>query len=65
MPLPKVRARRVLRSQSSPTTTRSLSVRRLVSGVCPSRMAAFLDQAGGLWMSGALNGKVGGASLPK
>jgi NAD(P)H dehydrogenase (quinone) len=24
-------------------------------------MAAFLDQAGGLWMSGALNGKVGGA----
>jgi NAD(P)H dehydrogenase (quinone) len=26
-----------------------------------SQMAAFLDQAGGLWMSGALNGKVGGA----
>ena len=24
-------------------------------------MAAFLDQAGGLWASGALNGKVGGA----
>jgi NAD(P)H dehydrogenase (quinone) len=27
----------------------------------PSQMAAFLDQAGGLWASGALNGKVGGA----
>jgi NAD(P)H dehydrogenase (quinone) len=26
-----------------------------------SQMANFLDQAGGLWMSGALNGKVGGA----
>jgi len=26
-----------------------------------SQMAAFLDQAGGLWMKGALNGKVGGA----
>ena len=26
-----------------------------------SQMAHFLDQAGGLWMSGALNGKVGGA----
>jgi len=26
-----------------------------------SQMAAFLDQAGGLWMRGALNGKVGGA----
>jgi len=26
-----------------------------------SQMASFLDQAGGLWMSGALNGKVGGA----
>jgi NAD(P)H dehydrogenase (quinone) len=24
-------------------------------------MASFLDQAGGLWASGALNGKVGGA----
>jgi len=24
-------------------------------------MASFLDQAGGLWMSGALNGKVGAA----
>ena len=24
-------------------------------------MASFLDQAGGLWMRGALNGKVGGA----
>ena len=24
-------------------------------------MAAFLDQAGGLWMRGALHGKVGGA----
>jgi NAD(P)H dehydrogenase (quinone) len=35
---------------------------------CPTRfgrmcaqMATFLDQAGGLWMRGALNGKVGGA----
>jgi NAD(P)H dehydrogenase (quinone) len=27
----------------------------------PSQMAAFLDQAGGLWARGALNGKVGGA----
>ena len=26
-----------------------------------SQMATFLDQAGGLWMRGALNGKVGGA----
>jgi NAD(P)H dehydrogenase (quinone) len=26
-----------------------------------SQMAQFLDQAGGLWMRGALNGKVGGA----
>jgi len=26
-----------------------------------SQMAHFLDQAGGLWMKGALNGKVGGA----
>ena len=30
-------------------------------GRMPAQMAAFLDQAGGLWMSGALNGKVGGA----
>jgi NAD(P)H dehydrogenase (quinone) len=30
-------------------------------GRMPSQMASFLDQAGGLWMSGALNGKVGGA----
>jgi NAD(P)H dehydrogenase (quinone) len=30
-------------------------------GRITSQMAAFLDQAGGLWMSGALNGKVGGA----
>ncbi|HEX7749265.1 MAG TPA: NAD(P)H:quinone oxidoreductase [Bordetella sp.] len=30
-------------------------------GRMPSQMAAFLDQAGGLWMRGALNGKVGGA----
>ncbi|WP_321909662.1 MULTISPECIES: NAD(P)H:quinone oxidoreductase [unclassified Paraburkholderia] len=30
-------------------------------GRMSSQMAAFLDQAGGLWMSGALNGKVGGA----
>lgn len=30
-------------------------------GRLSSQMAAFLDQAGGLWMSGALNGKVGGA----
>ena len=30
-------------------------------GRIPSQMAAFLDQAGGLWARGALNGKVGGA----
>jgi len=30
-------------------------------GRMPSQMASFLDQAGGLWMRGALNGKVGGA----
>ena len=30
-------------------------------GRMPSQMAAFLDQAGGLWMTGKLNGKVGGA----
>jgi NAD(P)H dehydrogenase (quinone) len=30
-------------------------------GRVSSQMASFLDQAGGLWMSGALNGKVGGA----
>lgn len=30
-------------------------------GRMPSQMAAFLDQAGGLWMSGALIGKVGAA----
>jgi NAD(P)H dehydrogenase (quinone) len=30
-------------------------------GRIPGQMAAFLDQAGGLWMRGALNGKVGGA----
>jgi NAD(P)H dehydrogenase (quinone) len=30
-------------------------------GRVASQMASFLDQAGGLWMSGALNGKVGGA----
>src|SRR6266571_5758804 len=30
-------------------------------GRISSQMAAFLDQAGGLWMSGALHGKVGGA----
>ena len=30
-------------------------------GRMPSQMAAFLDQAGGLWMKGTLNGKVGGA----
>jgi NAD(P)H dehydrogenase (quinone) len=29
-------------------------------GRLPSQMAAFLDQAGGLWARGALNGKVGG-----
>ena len=27
----------------------------------PSQMASFLDQAGGLWARGALNGKVGAA----
>ncbi len=30
-------------------------------GRMSSQMAAFLDQAGGLWASGALNGKVGAA----
>lgn len=30
-------------------------------GRIPSQMASFLDQAGGLWAKGALNGKVGGA----
>ena len=30
-------------------------------GRMASQMANFLDQAGGLWMRGALNGKVGGA----
>ncbi len=30
-------------------------------GRIASQMASFLDQAGGLWASGALNGKVGGA----
>jgi len=30
-------------------------------GRMPSQMAAFLDQTGGLWARGALNGKVGGA----
>jgi NAD(P)H dehydrogenase (quinone) len=30
-------------------------------GRMSAQMAAFLDQAGGLWMSGALVGKVGGA----
>jgi len=30
-------------------------------GRMPSQMASFWDRAGGLWMAGALNGKVGGA----
>ncbi len=30
-------------------------------GRVASQLASFLDQAGGLWMRGALNGKVGGA----
>ncbi len=30
-------------------------------GRMPSQMASFLDQAGGLWMRGALHGKIGGA----
>jgi len=30
-------------------------------GRMPSQMANFLDQAGGLWMRGALNGKIGAA----
>ncbi len=30
-------------------------------GRMASQLAAFLDQAGGLWVRGALNGKVGGA----
>jgi NAD(P)H dehydrogenase (quinone) len=32
-------------------------------GRMSSQMASFLDQAGGLWMRGALNGKVGGAFI--
>ncbi len=32
-------------------------------GRISSQMASFLDQAGGLWMRGALNGKVGGAFI--
>jgi NAD(P)H dehydrogenase (quinone) len=31
-------------------------------GRMPSQMAIFLDTTGGLWMRGALNGKVGAAS---
>ena len=30
-------------------------------GRMPSQMATFWEQAGGLWMSGALHGKIGGA----
>ena len=30
-------------------------------GRMPAQMASFLDQTGGLWATGALNGKVGGA----
>ena len=30
-------------------------------GRMPSQLASFLDQAGGLWMKGSLNGKVGAA----
>ncbi len=30
-------------------------------GRMPSQMAAFMDQTGGLWKRGALNGKIGGA----
>lgn len=30
-------------------------------GRMPAQMAAFLDQTGGLWKQGALNGKIGGA----
>jgi NAD(P)H dehydrogenase (quinone) len=30
-------------------------------GRMPSQMTSFLDQAGGLWFRGALNGKIGGA----
>lgn len=30
-------------------------------GRMPSQMANFLDQAGGLWVKGALHGKIGGA----
>ena len=30
-------------------------------GRLPSQLASFLDQAGGLWQSGAMHGKVGGA----
>ena len=41
------------------TTPSSLAQARVRPHI--SQMAAFLDQAGGLWMRGALNGKVGGA----
>jgi NAD(P)H dehydrogenase (quinone) len=30
-------------------------------GRLPAQMSAFLDQGGGLWLRGALNGKIGGA----
>jgi multimeric flavodoxin WrbA len=33
----------------------------VAEGRISSQMATFLDQAGGLWMKGALSGKVGGA----
>ena len=33
-------------------------------GRMPSQMGSFLDQAGGLWARGALNGKVGAAFTP-
>src|SRR5258708_31933567 len=33
-------------------------------GRMASQMASFLDQAGGLWLKGALHGKVGGAFTP-
>ena len=65
------------RSPASPTTSRSSGpIAKVESSVGPyaiivgagtrfgrlsSQMANFLDQAGGLWMRGALHGKVGGA----
>ena len=48
-------------SMISPTTTRSSSEPGPASAASLRRWRAFLDQAGSLWMRGALHGKVGGA----